>query len=130
MVALLVQLEKAAEEWDEDLTKELVKLELDSKTQAAAAPPPAPSMESSHINVRLANVRREGDDDLPVMPAVVKLERRSAGEGRGQGMFATEALKEGENAVRVRPAISVIFDAHCQNVCGYCFAPTGNEVKL
>jgi len=51
-------------------------------------------------------------------------ERRDAGEGRGHGMFCTEARSQGEAIVRVRPAISVVFDAQAPIVCGFCFSAT------
>ena len=53
---------------------------------------------------------------------VLRAERRDAGAGRGQGMFATEAVPQGDVVARVRPAISVVFDQQAPHVCGYCFA--------
>lgn len=58
-----------------------------------------------------------------VDPAMVRCaERRDAGEGRGQGMFCTEARAKGEPIVRIRPALSVVFDAQAPLVCGFCFS--------
>ncbi len=58
-----------------------------------------------------------------VDPAMVRCaERRDAGEGRGQGMFCTEARAQGEPIVRIRPALSVVFDTQAPLVCGFCFS--------
>lgn len=66
-----------------------------------------------------------------VDPAMVICgERRDAGAGRGQGMFCTQAVAAGAPIVRIRPAISVVFDAQAPMVCGFCFtAATSADVK-
>jgi hypothetical protein len=49
------------------------------------------------------------------------MDRKDAGEGRGHGMFAQELVKKGENVVKCRPALSVVFDPFATKVCGFCF---------
>jgi hypothetical protein len=53
--------------------------------------------------------------------------RGSAGKGRGQGLFALERIPGGEVAVRARPALSTVFDAHARTVCGFCFATAASS---
>ena len=53
--------------------------------------------------------------------AVVRMDRKDAGTGRGQGMFAKEAIRKGEAVVKCRPALSVVFDPFVKKVCGFCF---------
>ena len=49
-------------------------------------------------------------------------ERRDT-ENKGQGLFATQSIEEGSTVARQPPALSVVFDAHSQTVCGFCFRP-------
>ena len=48
--------------------------------------------------------------------------RASAGTGRGHGLFAISPIPAGAVAIRVRPALSTVFDAYARKVCGFCFA--------
>jgi len=48
-------------------------------------------------------------------------ERRHAGEERGLGMFATEAIQCGRCIASATPALSVVFDESADEVCGFCF---------
>jgi hypothetical protein len=52
-----------------------------------------------------------------------KTARKDAGKGRGQGLFATCAIKPGETIVRARPVLSTIYDEHTSSICAYCFKP-------
>ncbi|CAE8637682.1 unnamed protein product [Polarella glacialis] len=66
--------------------------------------------------------KREKKKALQAAPFFcLKAERKDAGPGRGQGLFASEAIKKGETLVCVSPAISVIFDAAATQVCSFCF---------
>ena len=47
-------------------------------------------------------------------------ERRDT-ENKGQGLFATQSMEEGAVVARQPPALSVVFDAHSQTVCGFCW---------
>ncbi len=65
-----------------------------------------------------------------------RAERRSAGEERGMGVFALNALAKGELVAAAAPALSVVFDSSATKVCSFCFAapPAGacteSEVTL
>ena len=48
-------------------------------------------------------------------------ERRHAGEDRGLGMFAKEAIQCGRCIASATPALSVVFDERADEVCGFCF---------
>ena len=66
------------------------------------------------------------EDELQVSCIINKVERRPAGKGRGQGLFATSAISKGQVVVRTRPALSTIFDQFVGNVCGFCFKAVGS----
>ena len=55
-------------------------------------------------------------------------ERRDT-ETKGQGLFATQSIEEGHIVARQPPALSVVFDAHSQTVCGFCFRPDTTDKK-
>ena len=57
------------------------------------------------------------------------LTERRATENKGQGLFATQAIEEGSTVARQPPALSVVFDAHSQTVCGFCFRPDTTDKK-
>jgi len=65
-----------------------------------------------------------------ISAVVVNAERKSAGEGRGLGMFASKELKPGDIITQARPALSVIYNQASLQVCGFCFASaaTNNAV--
>lgn len=48
-------------------------------------------------------------------------------EGKGQGLFATQGLEQGAIVARAPPALSAVFDAHSQTVCGFCFKADTTE---
>ena len=51
-----------------------------------------------------------------------RAERRDAGGGtRGLGVFAKEDIHAGEVIAAAPPAISCVFDAASEQVCGFCF---------
>ncbi|KAJ1458993.1 hypothetical protein M885DRAFT_512124 [Pelagophyceae sp. CCMP2097] len=52
---------------------------------------------------------------------VNRTQRATAGAGRGQGLFATQACLAGQVLVRARPALSTLFDASSTTTCGFCF---------
>jgi len=53
---------------------------------------------------------------------ILKAHRAEASESSGMGMFATANIKKGDSVVRIRPALSVIFDSESTKVCGFCFS--------
>merc|ERR1712166_872198 len=61
-------------------------------------------------------------NDLPADGLLLLAERKDAGGQRGKGLFALRDVQQGEAVVRVRPGLSVIFDASTASVCGYCFS--------
>merc|ERR1712086_183544 len=68
-------------------------------------------------------------NDLPADGLLLLAERKDAGGQRGKGLFALRDVQQGEAVVRVRPGLSVIFDASTASVCGYCFS-SGAEADL
>ena len=67
-------------------------------------------------------------------PVGMRSARRDAGEERGFGMFASEALAGGDEIASTLPALSVVFDDCASEVCGFCFTredkPSRIEVAL
>jgi len=57
------------------------------------------------------------------------LTERRATETKGQGLFATQSMEEGAIITKQPPALSVVFDAHSQTVCGFCFRPDTTDKK-
>ena len=55
-------------------------------------------------------------------------ERRDT-ENKGRGLFATQSIEENAVVARQPPALSVVFDAHSQTVCGFCFKPDTTDKK-
>ena len=55
-------------------------------------------------------------------------ERRDT-ENKGQGLFATQSIETDAIVARQPPALSVVFDAHSQTVCGFCFKPDTTDKK-
>lgn len=56
------------------------------------------------------------------------VERKESDRG-GRGLFTTAAFQAGQTIVSVKPAVSVIFDAFHQYVCGFCFSTDKSCVK-
>lgn len=65
-----------------------------------------------------SNIERWKSGKLPGGRA----ERKSAGPGRGMGVFALEAVPPGDLIAAAQPALSVVFDEHAASVCSFCFA--------
>ena len=65
-----------------------------------------------------------------------RAERRDAGDGRGLGVYANEAIAKDACIACCKPALSVVFDKSADNVCGFCFkapkkdATTDHAVEL
>lgn len=47
---------------------------------------------------------------------------KAAGTGRGRGLFVTNAAEAGELIVKVRPALTLLFEPFCSTHCLGCFA--------
>jgi len=114
------KIQKEAEAASNSLPSEL--LPALERLRASSGGAPAENTPSSPHNVPDQAVSVEDAPQTKQHEMHVLLERKVSTPGRGHGMFANRDIKRGQVAVRVRPALSVIFDSHVDKVCGFCFA--------
>jgi len=89
--------------------------------EEAAAPGPVPAPTPTPAPGPSASLTNEGRWMKGMLPGG-RAERRDAGDGRGLGVFANEAIAKDEVVASAVPSLSVIFDQSVDDVCGFCFA--------
>jgi len=100
--------------------RERQKAKKKAEKEAADAPEPKPEPSSS-VKPALSGTHADGEAEALAASTLLS-ERRDAGEGRGLGMFAVNAIEAGQVAATAAPALSVVFDSAAMHTCGFCFA--------
>jgi len=54
--------------------------------------------------------------------ALVRVEVRDSGRGKGRGLFCAQSVEAGESVCCLRPALILLFQPHCYTHCVACFA--------